>query len=404
MAFDNDSNTAKSSVPSNYVVDSNILDPLRDVTLPLCDYLVTKTPLYVSPNIITTFGMFSFFASFLVSFHTHMASPSGVAARGYHAAVIAHLCMAFGLFIQHIADDLDGIVARARGQCSFRGEFLDHAGDRLVFLLLYWSGLVAIDASPYMIVCIVSVEGFTGYLKLCSTHMILDSSGEWLRYGAALHHLLSAFVSLCCPHGWIWAILCGVFYVFYAGMAVRQLHFQLVNNVNLPHLLSIQFGIAALLTIAYVAICMLLVSVSLSSESTKHIFRYGSLCMTVMWSHMHMHMAHAIVFKHGAAAKSKSHNDNVIEDLAWLDRIIAVQMWIVLLYVVIGFICITFGVLKWHWITNSVWQQLLAYAFAGYILMFLYGFTTVAILIDHCIGSNTKSAQLNSSQPIHKQQ
>eukprot|EP00494_Astrolonche_serrata_P033356 UN33625 len=124
-----------------------------------------------------------------------------------------------GIFIQHLTDDCDGLLARSRKLTSKKGEFLDHGADRLIFLMIYFVG---VRESRLLL----SLEFFTGCLKLYgnlkSQHMKLDSTGEWIRLVGAAHQMIFFMVPVMYEY---------VSYLYYY-LAFRQFVFQCKWNIN----------------------------------------------------------------------------------------------------------------------------------------------------------------------------
>lgn len=128
---DNEKDVQWSGEGSSYVSDHPWYDPYLDFMKPLCQHMMAYVPSWMTANMMTTLSIITEAVGAL-AFFVLLNAGGGAQQRA-----LAHLAMAVGVFSNHLLDDMDGMVARVRGQSSGAGEFLDHAADRLFFLLAY---------------------------------------------------------------------------------------------------------------------------------------------------------------------------------------------------------------------------------------------------------------------------
>lgn len=261
---------------SGYVPDYPF-DPYMDFMKPLCQRLLLAVPSWMTANMVTGLSI--------------VAEVLGASLFFILAANnrlwLGHLAMGLGVFLNHVLDDMDGMVARARNQSSKGGEFLDHASDRLFFMLAYlvngyasapavadvlsvmqdsWLGAdsvitstfngslswgvpiawargvevldsfaawhIAYNLSTRFLICTESATGtYKMWVQLRSDKFRVCSSGEWFRLGTAAFHLSLALAHGFAPVWIVWGLHLSLF-IFGAFIAIRQVNFQLTRNLN----------------------------------------------------------------------------------------------------------------------------------------------------------------------------
>ncbi|XP_067128234.1 choline/ethanolaminephosphotransferase 1-like isoform X1 [Centruroides vittatus] len=118
---------------------STILDPLVQL---FWNWLVTKLPIWLSPNLMTISGLFvNIFTSLLLIFY----SPDAVQEAPRWTFV---LC-ALGMFIYQTLDACDGKQARRTGTSSPLGELFDHGCDSLSTVFVSLGVCVATQLGTY---------------------------------------------------------------------------------------------------------------------------------------------------------------------------------------------------------------------------------------------------------------
>ncbi|XP_023223282.1 choline/ethanolaminephosphotransferase 1-like isoform X2 [Centruroides sculpturatus] len=118
---------------------STILDPLVQL---FWNWLVTKLPIWLSPNLMTITGLFvNIFTSLILIFY----SPDAVQEAPRWTFV---LC-ALGMFIYQTLDACDGKQARRTGTSSPLGELFDHGCDSLSTVFVSLGVCIATELGTY---------------------------------------------------------------------------------------------------------------------------------------------------------------------------------------------------------------------------------------------------------------
>lgn len=133
-------------------IQGNILAKRERILL---NWLCARMPAWVTPDILTAFGLFGAF----LTFAGFIASNFG---PGWLLLVI------LGYFVQWFGDSMDGSIARFRKiERPSYGYFIDHSCDGLTTALILWG----MGASPYVSFNVATIA-LVGYLLL-SIHAFL---------------------------------------------------------------------------------------------------------------------------------------------------------------------------------------------------------------------------------------
>lgn len=118
---------------------STILDPVIQL---FWNWLVTKLPIWLSPNLMTISGLFvNIFTSLLLIFY----SPDAV----HEAPRWTFILCALGMFVYQTLDACDGKQARRTGTSSPLGELFDHGCDSLSTVFVSLGVCVATELGTY---------------------------------------------------------------------------------------------------------------------------------------------------------------------------------------------------------------------------------------------------------------
>ncbi|KAJ9588146.1 hypothetical protein L9F63_018504, partial [Diploptera punctata] len=117
----------------------SLLDPLLQ---PWWNWLVSKTPLWVAPNLITILGLI---VNILTTLILVWYSPDAKVEAPRWACF---LC-AFGLFVYQSLDAIDGKQARRTGTSNPLGELFDHGCDSISTVFVALSACIAVQLGHY---------------------------------------------------------------------------------------------------------------------------------------------------------------------------------------------------------------------------------------------------------------
>jgi len=155
-----------------YSCQSNsILDPYMQ---PWWNWLVTKCPLWLAPNLITLAGLaVNIVTTLIVVYH----NPD---AKGKGAPQWTYLLAAVGLFFYQSLDAIDGKQARRTGTSSPLGELFDHGCDSVsvIFVAVGVSTMTGLGAHPMVMFMVC----FTAIALFYSAHWQTFVSGT-LKFG-----------------------------------------------------------------------------------------------------------------------------------------------------------------------------------------------------------------------------
>jgi phosphatidylglycerophosphate synthase len=132
--------------PAGKRVTGSPFDPLVKAVFPK---IAARTPAFVTPNMVTLSGV--------------LATILGGAALGFSRYARWLLLVAAALLLFNwVADTLDGVLARQRGQCSRLGDYLDHVFDAVtmaaIAIGIEYSGLC--HATIPLLVGVFFILGF----------------------------------------------------------------------------------------------------------------------------------------------------------------------------------------------------------------------------------------------------
>ncbi|KAK9508594.1 hypothetical protein O3M35_006122 [Rhynocoris fuscipes] len=127
---------------SDHKYSCESLSILDSVLQPWWEWLVSKIPLWLAPNLITVIGLIINILTTLVLVYY---SPDAKAEAPWWAFI---LC-AFGLFAYQSLDAIDGKQARRTGTSSPLGELFDHGCDSVSTVFVAISACIAVQLGAY---------------------------------------------------------------------------------------------------------------------------------------------------------------------------------------------------------------------------------------------------------------
>ncbi len=137
---------AQADLPKARKITGSPFDPLVKALFP---HIATRTPRFVTPNMITLSGLVA----------TLLAGLAMVFSKIFPEL----LFLAAGLvFLNWVTDTLDGVLARQRNQCSQLGDFFDHIFDAITCAAIIigsaFSGLA--HPTPVLLLGVLSLLSF----------------------------------------------------------------------------------------------------------------------------------------------------------------------------------------------------------------------------------------------------
>lgn len=160
------------------VIQAPAVSPIETFVLDrICRPFLAHVPESVTPNTVSWAGHFAAWTTFV------LAASSSFVSRELGLVVLS--LAGFAMMAQMIFDNLDGMHARATGQCSKFGEFLDHWLDAIHVPLTAAAIAMSLVISPVLLVAISLTAGLVYNAQLVT----------YRKFGAFVHPPTSGTVA-----------------------------------------------------------------------------------------------------------------------------------------------------------------------------------------------------------------
>ena len=162
---------------------------LSRVLTPYWYWVARRTPTYISPNVITCFGV-----SIII-----VSSTTIFCGSAHSESIIPWAFHSLSLFLYQTTDAVDGIHARRLNASSALGEFLDHSSDGVAGIITVLTTLLTLHVPPHsrLLGCWLYAWAYAlvhlrHYITGILTHYMVDGASEGVMICVLIHLLTAA--------------------------------------------------------------------------------------------------------------------------------------------------------------------------------------------------------------------